>query len=99
MNLRQTAVLVASMAGVAREVGEALARFERKRRSLPSRSATALLLVGVGAAVGAIAASPELRRKLRDAFLRTSKHATSAGGQVEPQQTTQPSTAADGVVA
>ena len=47
----------------------------------------------------AVAASPELRRTVREAVLRTSKKATGARGHVEPREANRAATVANGVVA
>lgn len=64
MNLRQVAVLLGATASVVGEVRRALIGLDRSRRPSASGSAGVVMLVGAGVAIGAIAARPELRRRI-----------------------------------
>ena len=64
MNLRQVAVLLGATGGVVGEVRRALIGLERNRRTSASGLLPLVLLVGTGVAIGAIAARPELRRRI-----------------------------------
>jgi hypothetical protein len=64
MNLRQIAVLVGAAAGVVGEVRRALVDLDRSRHMRVAGSLPVLFLVGTGVAIGAIAAQPDLRRRV-----------------------------------
>lgn len=64
MNLRQVAVLLGATRGVVGEVRRALIGLDRSRRTSASGLLPIVLLVGTGVAIGAIAARPELRRRI-----------------------------------
>jgi hypothetical protein len=81
MNLRQVAVLLGATASVVGEVRRALIGLDRSRRPSASGSAGVVMLVGAGVAIGAIAARPELRRRIGHWLL---------GEQVSPETVTAP---------
>lgn len=64
MNLRQLAVLLGATAGVIGEVRRALVGLERSKHASLAGALPVVFLVGTGVVIGAIAARPEMRRRV-----------------------------------
>lgn len=62
MKLRRIAALIEATGNVARVTGRAIRAFERTR---PHRTGVAIALLGAGVALGSFAASPNVRKQVR----------------------------------
>lgn len=100
MNLRQWAVLLGASAGVIGEVRRALMGLERSKHATLSGSLPAVFLVGTGVVIGAIAARPELRRRVGEWLIGKnqgpSPQPTTASSQATPGAAGRPQPHADG---
>jgi len=98
MNFRQLAVLLGATAGVLGEVRRALVGLERSKHMSVAGALPVAFLVGTGVVIGAIAARPEVRRRVGEWLIgkEAPPAKTAAGPEAPPRGAAQPQPYANG---